>query len=371
MSNSRRVVIAFLGNFNYDSRCLNLHHSFTERGFKVKVISFDWLTPNFMRQKGEVAVHKLDKKYSLIYYLRFAAILSYNLIQTKADYYFAEDVYTLPFVVSISKINGGRVFYDSRELYGHLAGLKHKQTIQKILYQIERIFIRHVDNVITTGEMDSEFLQKEYGLKETIVLRNLPMRQSGVEPFNFRKKFKLDEEIKILLYQGVILHGRGLKILFEVVKKTSDTFLIVIGDGEHRNYYEELSESEGIKPRVFFMGKVPQRFLLNYTAGADIGFALIENISLSYFYALPNKLFEYIQAGLPVIVSNFPQMKKIVDDYKIGIAVDLEREEDVIAAVVKLIKEKSFYNELKSNCIIAADKLNWNVEIEKMFKIIT
>lgn len=371
MKNNRRVVIAFLGNINYDSRCLNLHNSLTERGYEVKVISFDWLTPNFVRQKGDVAVHKLNKKYSLVYYLKFAAILSYYLIRLKADYYFAEDLYTLPFVVTFSKIKGGKVFYDSRELYGHLAGLRNKQALQKILHKIERFFIYHVYSVITTGEMDSEFLQKEYGIKNTIVLRNLPIIKIVEEAFNFHKKFNLNDDIKILLYQGVVLHGRGFKLLFDIIKKINNTVLIIMGDGEQRNYYEELSESAGIKDRIIFMGKVPQRLLINYTSGADIGFALIENISLSYYYALPNKLFEYIQAGLPVIVSNLPQMKKIVDDYKIGIAVDLENEEDIAAAVLKLIEHNLFYEEIKNNCRIAARILNWNVEIEKMFKVIT
>ncbi len=367
MKKNRRVVIAFLGNFNYDSRCLNLYHSFSQRGYDVKVTSFDWLTTNFKEQKGDVSVHKLEKKSSLIFYLKFASLLTIKLLQTKADYYFAEDIYTLPFVVLIAKLKGGKVFYDSRELYGFLAGLREKKNIQKILFNIETFFIRYAYMVIVTGEMDSDFIKKQYKINNTIVIRNLPLYQPIDSQYNFHKAFSLNEKIKILLYQGVVLHGRGLSLLFEVLKKIENTVLVVVGEGEHKKFYEEAAITSGISNRVYFIGKVPQRLLINYTAGADIGCALIENISLSYYYALPNKLFEYIQAGLPVIASNLPQMKKIVDDYNIGYSVDPENKNEIIEAVEKLINDNSRFAELKSNCLNAAVELNWDKEIKKLF----
>ncbi|MBZ0201278.1 MAG: glycosyltransferase family 4 protein [Ignavibacteriaceae bacterium] len=370
MKKNRQVVIAFLGNFNYDSRCLNLHHSFTQRGYDVKVISFDWLTPNFKEQIGDVSVLKLKKKSSFIYYLKFASQLIINLLGTNAGFYFAEDVYTLPFVVLIAKLKRGKVFYDSRELYGFLAGLRDRQIIQKLLFKIESIFIRYADTIITTGEMDSEFIQKQYKINNTLVIRNLPLFQPIDSPYNFRKVLSLSNETKILLYQGVVLHGRGLSLLLNVVKKINDIVLVVMGDGEQREFYKKSATDAGLIDRVYFMGKIPQRLLLNYTAGADIGFALIENISLSYYYALPNKMFEYIHAGLPVIVSNFPQMKKIVDDYKIGFAVNPEDDKEITGAVEELIHNKSKYDEFTSSCRKAAEVLNWDAEIKKLFTVI-
>ena len=99
--------------------------------------------------------------------------------------------------------------------------------------------------------------------------------------------------------------------------------LVVLGTGVFRTKYEKLASELGITDRIHFLGNIDQKELINYTAGADIGVALIENISKSYYYALPNKLFEYIMANVPVLISDLPQMKKIVDDYNASLpAVD-------------------------------------------------
>ena len=90
--------------------------------------------------------------------------------------------------------------------------------------------------------------------------------------------------------------------------------------------------------RIHFLGAVNHNELLTYTASADIGLALIENISISYYYALPNKLFEYIMAGVPILSSNLPQMKKVIDDYQVGKYVDPEHENDLVSNLNELIK---------------------------------
>ncbi|MCJ7647309.1 MAG: glycosyltransferase [Candidatus Lokiarchaeota archaeon] len=368
----KTVLILFLSNFNYDSRASNLYKSFCERGYEVKVVSFDWLTKGFKTESGEISVYKLHKGFlSLTFYLKFIFVLSFNLIKSKASIIFAEDVYTLPFAVIFSILKNGEVIYDSRELYGHLAGLRKRKIVQTILRVIEKIFIRGAYKIITTGNLDSEYIEKEFDLKDTIVIRNLPFIADIIEPFNFRKHFDLNGDVKILLYQGVILHGRGLRSIFEALNRINNCVLVILGDGEYREFYQNLANEKGLSNRVFFWGKVEQPKLLEYTAGADIGLTIIENLSLSYYYALPNKMFEYIQAGIPVLASNFPQMKEIIDRYKVGLYIDPENIDEIVDSLNILINNNELRNNLKSNCIIAAKELNWNKEINKLFDLIS
>ncbi len=367
----KTVIITFLGNFYYDSRVTNLYNSFREKGYDVTIISFDWLTKDFKTQRGKISVYKLKKyRFPFTYYLKYFFILTTRLLISKADLIFAEDVYTLPFAALFSKYKNSKLFYDSREIYGHLAGLSNRKNVQTILRFIEKTFIKYSYKVITTGDLDSDFIYKEYNIKDSIVIRNLPYQTKIKQPFNFRKYYGLKDEIKILLYQGVILPGRGLKIIFDVLNRLTDCILVILGDGEYIDYYKSLAKDKGVDNIVYFFGKIEQSELLNFSSGADIGLALIENISLSYYYALPNKLFEYIYCGLPVIVSNLPQMKIIVDKYKVGMSVDPNNIDEIVININNILSNLNLRNTLKQNCLNAACELNWNEEIKKIFHLI-
>ena len=369
--NGNSVLITFLGNIHYDTRTFNFYKTFSEKGFDVEVVSFDWLTGGFRTERGKISVYKLSKEYSsILFYLLFSFIISFRIIFSKAKIIFAEDVYTLPFCVIFGKLKGAQIFYDSREVYGHLAGLGGKKILQSVLGKIENLFIRHTTKVITTGPLDSAHIEKEYNLEETVVIRNLPLSTEIKNPFDFRNHYNLPPDVKILLYQGVILHGRGLKLIYDILPELDNCVLVVIGGGEYKNYYEELSKEKNLGEKVYFYGKINQKELLSYTAGADIGLSLIENLSLSYYYALPNKMFEYISVGVPVFVSNFPQMKDAVDKYDVGAYCDPENRGELIAGLKKLIEKDDHRKQLKENCLKAAKELNWEKEIEKLLPYI-
>jgi glycosyltransferase involved in cell wall biosynthesis len=122
-----------------------------------------------------------------------------------------------------------------------------------------------------------------------------------------------------------------------------------------------------INDRVFFVGKISQDKLLNYTAGAFAGLSLIDDISINNHYALPNKLFEYVMSGLPVIASNLPQMKKIVLEYDIGAVIKESNEDELVEVLNKWSNDQSLYKTKKENCIKASATLNWETEFENIY----
>lgn len=366
--NNTNVCIAFLGNISFDTRTLNLYKSFKSKNFNVEVISFDWRNGQNTINDGNIRFYSIDKnKSSLLFYLKFSCLLMYNLLKSNAGIFFAEDIYTLPFVCIAAKLKKGKVFYDSRELFGFLAGLKDRKNIQKILTAIEKYFIKKADYVIVTGDMDGEFLSTQYGISNIITIRNLPFYRTDIKAVNLHERYAIPSDIKILLYQGVILHGRGLRYIFNYLKKSAGSVLIILGDGEHKEYYEELAADIGIKDKVIFAGKIPQDELLNYSAGSDLGLSLIENLSISYYYALPNKLFEYIMMGLPVAISKLPQMEKVINDYNVGIVIDLDNEDEINNKLTGLLQNPELLKQYNINCLAAAKELNWDKEIEKLF----
>lgn len=368
---AKKICIAFLGNAFNDSRIINLINSLKNDGCKVSVISFDWFIKKQNIVTDEIKVFKLQKgKFPILFYIHFALILTFELIKTKADIFFAEDFYTLPFVTIIAKLKRAKIYYNSRELYAFIGGLRNRPLLQSIIRLIEKFFIKKVDLVLTTGEMDSKFLGDYYKIKNTLVIRNIPLYQKPKNIINFREIYNIPQNSLILLYQGVLLEGRGIPIILKSLKELENTFFVIIGEGEQRNNFENLAKDFGINDRVIFAGVYEQKDLINYTAGADIGLALIENISISYYHALPNKLFEYIMAGLPVIVSNLPQMKKIVENYKVGEVVDLEKGESIVPIIKKWYDNRELLNIYKKNCLIASKELNWQEEYKKVKNIL-
>jgi glycosyltransferase involved in cell wall biosynthesis len=371
MSHQKKICIAFLGNALHDSRIVNLTNSLKKDSCKVSVISFDWFISSQNYFTDELKIFKLKKKqFSLFFYLRFASILIRELMKTKADIYFAEDFYTLPFVWLIAKLNRSKIYYNSRELYAFLGGLRNRPILQSIIKKIEKFFIKKVDLVLTTGEMDSEFLQKFYGISNTLVIRNIPLLQTANEKIDFRKRFRIPEDFLILLYQGVLLEGRGIPLIMRTMADIEKTALIILGDGEQKNSFLKLADDLQISNRVFFIGTISQDDLINFTSVGDVGLSIIENISISYFHALPNKMFEYIMAGLPVLASDLPQMKKIIDKYKVGECVNLSKEEELLLTLNNWVRNPNLLQAYKDNCVKAASELNWQEEYNSVRKIL-
>lgn len=369
MNPKKKVLITFLGNINYDTRCKNLFDTLTINEYDVEFLGFDWLTKDFVETAGKISIFKLKKGFlSISFYLKFIWHIKLKLITSKASIIFAEDIYTLPFAIILGKLKRAAIYYDSRELFGHLAGLKNKKIKQTFWRWIEKLFIKKADFVIVTGKMDEDFFKEKYKLKNTIVVRNLPRYYKTPVHFDVHLNLKLDKSKKIILYQGVLLKGRGIEKVFNALKELPDCVFIIAGSGEFEEYYKKLASEMGLAEQVLFFGKLTQEELPKLTASADIGVALIENLSLSYYYALPNKLFEYIMAEVPVIVSNLPQMNEIIEKYDVGISVDAENKDELISAIKKLTEDKDLYESKKINCRIASQALNWEKEVTALFK---
>ena len=364
-----KIAIGFLGNIFFDTRTFNLFSTLKDKGHDVTFIGFDWLTEDFQTiEQEEIIVTKLHKnKISILFYIRFFLSQIKSYLKTNADIYFAGDFFSLPASVIAAKIKRAKVYYDSREIYSELPSLENRRQLKKIFKIIEGIFIQQTDCVFTTGEMDSEYIEKLYSLKQTYLLRNLPLMKKNISPINYHTEFNIPSNQLIVLYQGIIVVGRGIETCFKAVKKMDNLYLVILGGGEHIEQFKSLSKEMKINDRVFFVGKISQDKLLNYTAGAFAGLSLIDDISINNHYALPNKLFEYVMSGLPVIASNLPQMKKIVLEYDIGAVIKESNEDELVEVLNNWCNDQSLYKTKKENCIKASATLNWETEFENIY----
>ena len=194
------------------------------------------------------------------------------------------------------------------------------------------------------------------------VVRNIPENKKVIQtPFDFDTHGK-----KIILYQGSVNVGRGLDLMIDTMHLLEDYILVIIGDGDISTKLIEKVNTLDLKNCVKFLGRINPDELKNLTPNTTVGMSLEEDLGLNYRYALPNKLFDYIHAEVPMIVSNLPEMKAIIKKYAIG-EVLIDRTPISLASTIKTMAAKNYKKEL----IEAKKQLNWSLEKEKLISIIS
>lgn len=171
------------------------------------------------------------------------------------------------------------------------------------------------------------------------------------------------------MYHGAVVPGRGIEKCLEVLKYDEELYLVILGDALSVAYKEKLKKVSvelGVDNRILFTSSVPAEELWKYIGAADNSMVLIEPVVRSYYYALPNKLFEGIQAGTPVIGSDLPEIRRIVKKYDIGEVCRYEETKDIYRAVESIKCSDERKKKIRKNEEKAAEILCWEVESKRL-----
>jgi glycosyltransferase involved in cell wall biosynthesis len=190
----------------------------------------------------------------------------------------------------------------------------------KLHYLLEKALIRYADRVITVSNSIADEYVSLYGVQKPALVLNTPPYQEIEKKDIFRETVNISKEKTIFLYQGGLSRGRGIEILLDTFTQVDQQSVIVfMGYGPLSSLVKEYA---GKYANIFYHEAVSPGVLLDYTSSADFGISMIEDCCLSYRYCLPNKMFEYLMAEIPVIVANLYEMKNIVNAYKIGVVAE-------------------------------------------------
>jgi glycosyltransferase involved in cell wall biosynthesis len=202
---------------------------------------------------------------------------------------------------------------------------------------VERLFIRHAAAVITVSHSIAREYSRIYGISEPHVVLNCPNYVELPKTDTLRKIFGLSGAQKIFLYQGALATGRGIEIMLDAFsqRKDRDCVLVCMGYGPLEAMIKDCAQGSD---NIFFHPAVSPDALLTYTGSADYGISFIEDLCLSYRYCLPNKLFEYLMAGIPVLVSNLVEMREFVETEGVGVVADDNSVNGFLGAVGRLLE---------------------------------
>jgi len=267
----------------------------------------------------------------------------------------------LPLGYLLKLIYGTKLIYDTHELETETNGSKGSR--KSLGKWMERLLIRRADHVFVVSENIADWYRDTYKIPRPTVVLNAP-RQQQVEKTNyFREKFNLRSDQIIVLYQGGLAPGRGVDLLLESFKQRNDDKVVIVfmGYGVLEEGIKIVSEAYNT---VLFHKAVSPDVLLSYTVSADAGIHTIKNTCLNHYYCMPNKLFEYAMAGLPVIVSNMKEMREFVESNEMGVVAESETVQAINKAIDKLLLLD--ISSLKRSAQEAAIANAWEFQEEKM-----
>ncbi len=279
----------------------------------------------------------------------------------------ANDLDTLlPAWVAARLLHAGLV-YDSHELYLESEHLRGRPRELAIWGAIERRLAPKADAVITVAPAIARELEARYGIPQVHLIRNLPRHDAGsdVRPLLPDRS----PERPVLLHQGHLQRGRGLAPMVEALRFLPEARLVLLGEGPEGAALRGTARRAGVEARVHFHAPVPLAELLAHTRSADLGLVLYDGRGLNYRYALPNKLFEYIMAGVPVLASDLPEMRAVIAPRGVGRLIADTTPEGIARAAREMLADRAGLAEMSARCREAARELCWESQEETLLSI--
>ena len=356
-----KILVSVFNNLYTDQRVEKVCKSLHENAYEIELIGNNWGgMPEMSRPYSFSRIH-LKSKVLRFAYLEFQWKLFFELIK-KADkntILHSNDLDTLLPNVLVSKIKKIPLVWDSHEIFTEMPSVTNRW-VQKVWRFLENSLVRKIKYFMIANDSYADWFVRTYKIKRPIVVRNLPQKTES-------PKILVENNPKVILYQGAINFSRGIDKMIEAMQYIENAEFHVAGRGPFLEKYQELTRNLHLENKVKFLGNLRPDDLRKITEKADVGLSIEENKGLSYYYSLPNKISDYIQSRVPVVVSKFPEMQKIVEKYHVGEFIS-SHEPKNLAEKVNLVLEKGrdFY---QPQLEIAAQELCWENEAPKIIEL--
>lgn len=357
----KRVFISVINDLATDQRVGRVSDLLMDQGMEVTCIG------RRLRSSPDLDhVRFQSKRFRMIFtkgplfYACFNMRLLLTLLFVKRPGLFiANDLDTLPATFTASRIRRVELIYDSHELFTQVPELLHRKRIQGIWKWIEHRYVPRVKHAVTVSFPIATIYRRMYGTRFSVV-RNMPSRRDArmYDPAwketHYRGK-------QLIIYQGALNMGRGLEMMIETMQFLDHAVFIVAGTGDIERELRAMVLKLDLMEKVHFMGRLLPDQLLPVTMSCDLGVSLEEDLGLNYRYALPNKLFDYIQCRVPVLTSDLPEMKRIVQTYGVGVATP-ERDPRKLAGIIRYMLTERTRGAWRDALDLAAEELCWENE---------
>jgi glycosyltransferase involved in cell wall biosynthesis len=351
----QRIVFTVTNQLTYDQRMIRICTSLAKAGYMVTLVGVykgrEPLTEQPYFQKRLSAFFAKG----FLFYAAYNIRLFFFLLCKPCDVICCIDLDTMLPVYFAAKLRGKKVVYDAHEYFSQQKEVVTRPRVYRVWHWIEKTFVPKIKYGYTVSHSIAAEFEKLYGVQYGVI-----MNCTVLKPLLLQEKKNKD-----LLYQGAVNEARGLEQLIPAMKHI-DARLHIYGDGNFIEQCRELIAVNGLKDKVLLQGKVLPQALEDITAGAWLGLNLVENNGLNQYYSLANKFFDYMHHAVPQVTMNFPEYRKINEEFEVAVLIQDTSEQNIVNAVNSILKYEALHNQLQLQCIKAREVYCWQQEEKKL-----
>ena len=352
----RRAIVCVTNDLSTDNRVHRTCTVLQELGYAVLLVGRQLPESQPLTRPYATRRMRLLFRKGPLFYAEFNLRLFLLLVVSRCTLIVANDLDTLLPAFLVARLRGRQLVYDSHEFFTEVPELEGRFA-RKAWLAIERRIFPRLEHVITVNDSIAMAYRERYGVPITVV-RNIPMpRELG--PLPTRAALGLPEDRFILVLQGSGINvQRGGEEAVLAMRELPDALLLLIGGGDAWPVLQQLVAIHGLQDRVRLLPRMPYERMMQYTRNADLGLSLDKDTNLNYRYSLPNKLFDYCRAGIPVLVTDLPEVAGIVRRYGAGAVVQAPDPSLIAAKVRALQADDQRRAALREKAIFAAASLD-------------
>jgi glycosyltransferase involved in cell wall biosynthesis len=352
----KKIYFTVTNDLSYDQRMHRICHTLASNGFDITLVGRQ------LKNSRELDIQSFKQKRikcifnkSFLFYLEYNLRLFFYLYSKKMHGICAIDLDTILPCLAISKFKKVERIYDAHEFFTEMKEVRSRTIVKNVWLFIEKLAVPKFKYGYTVGNGIAELFKSKYK-RNYEVIRNLPVLQLFSKTAVFEK---------YIFYGGAVNEARGFEYLLPAMKNINYK-LIIAGDGNFFEKAKNLVKQYNLENKVEFRGMVNPSELKSLSEKATLGISLVESDGLSQFYSLPNKLFDYMHAGLPQITMNYPEYAKINEQFKIAVLIDNLHPVTIAEAINSTLHDEILLEELRQNCMKAREELNWQKEEQKL-----
>jgi len=357
-----RAIVCVINDLSTDQRVHKHCMLLAAVGYQVSLVgrvlptSAPLATRSYGTKRFRLPWHRGPLFYA-VYNVRLMA----HLLRHRPGLVFSNDLDTLPAAYMSAWLTGAHLIYDSHEFFTEVPELEGRFAL-KVWLWLEGMMLPKLKHPFTVNRSIADEYEKRYGLRMGVI-RNVPNRIAWPEVLPTRNELGLPDGKTLIVLQGAGINmHRGAEEAVMAMRQLNDALLLIIGSGDVIETLKQMVDEYGIRERVRFMGRMPYEQMMLHTRLCDIGLTLDRDTNLNYRYSLPNKVFDYIQAGVPVLATDLPEVSRVVVGHDVGMTINGLTPELLVNAIETMRNDPQRMVTWRSNCQLTAGQISWENE---------
>jgi glycosyltransferase involved in cell wall biosynthesis len=367
----KKAIVSVINDLSTDQRVHKHCMLLTDLGYEVLLVGRS-KSDSAPLEKRTYQMYRMTLPFERgpLFYASYNIGLFVNLLLRKTDLLFSNDLDTLLPNFLVSRMRGTSLIYDSHEYFTEVPELVNRPLVQNLWKQLESLLLPKLKNSLTVNDSIARLYEKDFG-KKMVVVRNIPSALNESIQSKTRKELNLPLDKKLLILQGSGINvDRGAEEAVEAMCYLEEVLLLIIGSGDIIEELKSRVEELSLEKKVVFRDRMSYKDMMAHTKLADLGLTLDKDTNINYRFSLPNKLFDYVHAGIPVLASNLIEVRKVVEEFEIGEIIESHDPKNLALKINEMLSSNKLET-WKANTTKAQAVLSWENETVALKKMIS